>query len=127
MSKLYYGPAVDVVAERPAILRSSFPDGFAARPAPVGRRAAFRSCTEPIRAAEAHGAAGGAGAGARGVAALGSLGAFAGFVFGAGLPLDSEYPHRPHERRSPCSARKTPGPHFGHDLCVRVSASPWTA
>lgn len=51
----------------------------------------------------------------------------AALAFGAGGAFDSEYPHFPQDRRSLWSARNVPGPHFGHDLCVRVSASPLTS
>jgi hypothetical protein len=44
-----------------------------------------------------------------------------------GGAFDSEYPHFPQDRRSLCSARNVPGPHFGQDLWVRLSASPLTS
>jgi hypothetical protein len=52
---------------------------------------------------------------------------FGAFAFGAGGAFDSEYPHFPQERRFGCSARNIPGPHFGHDLWVRVRESPLTS
>ena len=49
------------------------------------------------------------------------------FPLAGGGAFDSEYPHFPHERRSLCSARNVPGPHFGHERWVRLSASPLTS
>jgi len=49
------------------------------------------------------------------------------FALAGGGAFDSEYPHLPQERRSLCSARNVPGPHFGQERWVRERASPLTS